>query len=54
MSGRIPALTDGDHNVFESGAINQWLVEKYDKVSRKRVLDILSAGRLIFARNHDH
>ncbi|KAG7553578.1 hypothetical protein FFLO_03010 [Filobasidium floriforme] len=33
-NGRIPALTDGDHNVFESGAINQWLVEKYDKENK--------------------
>lgn len=32
-NGRIPALTDGEHNVFESAAVNQWLVEKYDKVS---------------------
>lgn len=49
MSGRIPALTDGNHNVFESGAVNQWLVEKYDKASRARALNILSAGRLTFA-----
>jgi glutathione S-transferase len=54
MSGRIPALTDGDHNVFESGAINQWLVEKYDKASHTRVPNYLSAGRLIFARFHNH
>jgi glutathione S-transferase len=30
-NGRIPALTDGEHNVFESVAVNQYLIEKYDK-----------------------
>jgi glutathione S-transferase len=32
-NGRIPALTDGDNNIFESASVNQWLIEKYDKVS---------------------
>jgi glutathione S-transferase len=30
-NGRIPALSDGEHNVFESVAVNQYLIEKYDK-----------------------
>lgn len=30
-NGRIPALTDGELNVFESVAVNQYLIEKYDK-----------------------
>ena len=29
-NGRIPALKDGDLRVFETGAIMQYLVDKYD------------------------
>ena len=36
-NGRIPALTDGEHNVFESVAVNQYLIEKYDKVRESLV-----------------
>lgn len=29
-NGRLPAITDGETRVFESGAIMLYLVEKYD------------------------
>ncbi|EAU36633.1 hypothetical protein ATEG_03359 [Aspergillus terreus NIH2624] len=29
-NGRIPAITDGEQHVFESGAVMQYLVDKYD------------------------
>lgn len=33
-NGRIPAITDGARNVFESGAILQYLVDTYDTERR--------------------